>query len=127
MKLRNDECQDLENARLEHCPECKSVEMKNNMYFCKGQPVRVYVQCSGCGEFVARYTLRAYTSDKTYESLLQRMRFSKLASGKRTLQIVEGFGEDIATEFQHVLELVKTEEDQRSIEEIIAQDYLDEE
>lgn len=115
-----------EGARVEHCPACGSVDVKNNLYFCKGQPVKVYVQCSDCGEFVARYTLRAYTSNKTYESLLQRMRFSKLTSGKRTLQIVEGFGEDIATEYQHVLELVKTGEDQRRIEDIIAEDYLDE-
>ena len=125
--MSNGSSEGQEGARVEHCPACGSVDVRNNLYFCKGQPVKVYVQCSGCGEFVARYTLRAYTSDKTYESLLQRMRFSKLASGKRTLQIVEGFGEDIATEFQHVLGLVKTEEDQRSIEEIIAQDYLDEE
>ena len=114
-----------EGARLEHCPGCGSVDMRNNMYFCKGQPVRVYVQCASCGEFVARYTLRAYTSNKTYESLLRRMRSAKLTSGKRTLRIVEGFGEDVATEYKHVLDLVTTQEDQRRIEDIIAEDFPD--
>jgi len=114
-----------EGARLEHCPGCGSVDMRNNMYFCKGQPVRVYVQCADCGEFVARYSLRAYTSNKTYESLLRRMRSAKLMSGKRTLRIVEGFGEDVASEYNHVLDLVKTREDQRVIEDIIAEDYPD--
>lgn len=115
-----------EGARLEHCPACGSVDMRNNMYFCKGQPVKVYVQCAGCGEFVARYTLRAYTSNKTYESLLRRMRSAKLTSGKRTLRIVEGFRDDVAAEYEHVLDLVKTQEDQRRIEDIIAEDFLDE-
>jgi hypothetical protein len=124
-KVSDENCGGQEGARLEHCPGCGSVDMRNHMYFCKGQPVRVYVQCSGCGEFVARYTLRAYTSNKTYESLLRRMRFAKLTSGKRTLRIVEGFGEDVAAEFQHVKDLVKTSEDQRKVEDIIAEDYLD--
>jgi hypothetical protein len=122
----SDECNGgQERARLEHCPGCGSVDLRNNMYFCKGQPVRVYVQCSSCGEFVARYTLRAYTSNKTYESLLRRMRSAKLTSGKRTMRIVEGFGEDVATEYKHVLDLVKIREDQRKIEDIMAEDYLD--
>jgi hypothetical protein len=123
--LRQDECEGQERARLEHCPDCGSTEMRNNVYFCKGQPMRIYVQCAGCGQFVARYTLRGYTSNKTYESLLGRMRFTKLTSGKRTLHIIEGFGEDVATEYGHVLEMVKTQEDRRRIEDIIAEEYPD--
>ena len=123
--MRQDECEGQERARLEHCPDCGSTEMRNNVYFCKGQPMRIYVQCAGCGQFVARYTLRGYTSNKTYESLLGRMRFTKLTSGKRTLHIIEGFGEDVATEYGHVLEMVKTQEDRRRIEDIIAEEYPD--
>lgn len=123
--MRQDECEGQERARLEHCPDCGSTEMRNNVYFCKGQPMRIYVQCAGCGEFVARYTLGGYTSNKTYESLLGRMRFTRLTSGKRTLHIVEGFGEDVATEYGRVLDLVKTQEDRRRIEDIIADEYPD--
>jgi hypothetical protein len=123
--LERDECEGQERARLEHCPECGSVEMRNNLYFCRGQRLRVYVQCVKCGEFVARYTLRGYTSNKTYESLLRRLRDTRLTSGKRTLHIVEGFGENIAEEYERVLDLVRTRQDSRRIEEIIEDDYPD--
>lgn len=121
--MDRDDCQGRERARLEHCPECGSVEMQNNLYFCRGQRLRVYVQCARCGEFVARYTLRGYTSNKTYESLLSRLRDTRLTSGKRTLRLVEGFGESIEEEYKRVLDLIKTAEDKRRIEEIIEEDY----
>lgn len=114
-----------ESARLEHCMKCGSTEVKNHVYFCKGQRVRVYMQCARCGEYVARYTLFAYTSDEPYESLLRKMRFAPLVSGKRTFRIVEAFGRDVQNEYEHVRELVRTREDQRRIEEIIEEDYPD--
>jgi hypothetical protein len=117
------ECEREEFARLERCSECGSTEIRNNVYFCKGNPIKVYLQCSSCGGFVARYTLKGYTSDKTYESLLGRMRFAKLTSGKRTLHIVDAFREHVAREYEHVLGLIKTEEDQRPVEEIIEEEY----
>jgi len=43
----------------------------------------------------------------------------RLNSGKRTLDMVEGFGEDVKGEFEHVLDLIRTGEDERKIEEII--------
>lgn len=112
-----------ETARLEHCLRCGSTSMKNNMYFCRGQSIHVYVQCTSCGEFVARYTLRGYTSDTMYESLLERLRYTQLASGRRTMRIVEEFGSEVADEYRHVLELIHTAEDERRIEEIIADDF----
>ena len=121
--VERDDCQGRERARLEHCPECGSVDMRNNLYFCRGQRLRVYVQCASCGSFVARYILRGYTSNKTYESLLGRMRDTRLTSGKRTMHLVEGFGARIEEEYKRVLDLVKTDEDQRRIEEIIEDDY----
>jgi hypothetical protein len=123
--LDKDDCEGQERARLEHCPECGSVDMRNNLYFCRGQRLRVYVQCASCGGFVARYTLRGYTSNKTYESLLRRLRDARLTSGKRTLRIVEGFGESVAAEYERALNLVKTRQDKRRIEEIIEDDYPD--
>ncbi|MFC1799656.1 hypothetical protein ACFL2Z_01935 [Candidatus Eisenbacteria bacterium] len=123
--MDKDDCQGQDRARLEHCPECDSVEMRNNLYFCPGQRVRVYVQCASCGEFVARYTLKGYTSNKSYESVLSRLRDTRLSSGKRTLRIVEGFEDSVAEEYSHVLDLVKTREDDRRIEEIIESEYPD--
>ena len=108
-----------ESARLEHCPECGAVETRNNVYFRRGKKIRIYIECAKCGEFVSRYTLSGYTSDKSYESILARMRTIRLNSGKRTLDMVEGFGDDVRGEFEHVLALIKTQEDERKIEEII--------
>jgi hypothetical protein len=97
--------------------------MRNNLYFCPGQRVRVYVQCVSCDAFVARYTLRGYTSNKSYESVLSRLRETRLTSGKRTLRIVEGFEDSVAEEYERVLDLVETRQDKRRIEEIIESDF----
>ena len=114
--------QGFESARTERCPACGCTSTKNNMYFCRGEKIRVYVECGGCGEFVARYTLSGYTSDKTYESLLHRMRFTKFTSGKRAMRMVEGFGEEVSSEFRYVIDMIKKDEDERKIEEIIEED-----
>ncbi len=111
-----------ESARLEHCPKCGAVETKNNVYLRRGKKVRIYIECAKCGEFVSRYTLSGYTSDKSYESILEKMRTVRLNSGKRTLAMVDGFGDDVRGEFEHVLDLIRTHEDERKIEEIIADD-----
>lgn len=116
-------CSENESARLEHCMKCGSTEVRNNLYFCRGQRVRVYVQCQKCGEYVARYTLGGYTSDEPYESLLEKLRFTRLTSGKRTLSMVEEFGKEIEEEFKHVVELIRTNEDQRRVEEILEEDF----
>jgi hypothetical protein len=99
--------------------------MKNNVYFCRGQSIRVYVQCASCGEFVARYTLRGYTSDTMYESLLERLRYTRLTSGRRAMRIIEEFGAEVTDEYGHVLELIRNAEDERRIEEIIADELQD--
>ena len=114
-----------ESARLEHCMKCGSTEVRNNLFFYRGRRVRVYVQCLKCGEYVARYTLSGYTSDEPYESLLQKLRFTRLSSGKRALSMIEEFGDDIEEEFERVVELIRTNEDQRRIEEIIEEDFPD--
>lgn len=114
-----------ESARLEHCPECGGVETRNYVYFKRGDRIRVYNECARCGRFVSRYTLCGYTSDKSYESLLERMRHTRLTSGKRTMKIVEGAGEDVRLEFDRVRELVREDEDERKIEQIIQEDFED--
>ena len=112
-----------ESARLEHCPKCGAVETRNNVYFRRGKKVRIYIECAKCGEFVSRYTLSGYTSDKSYASILERMRTVRLNSGKRTRDMVEGFDADVRGEFEHVLELIRDHEDKRRIEEIIEEDF----
>ncbi|MCK4538302.1 MAG: hypothetical protein KAV42_05840 [Candidatus Krumholzibacteria bacterium] len=121
--MEKDRTTSSESARTEHCPNCDSTSTKNNMYFCKGEKIRVYIECAECGEFVARYTLSAYTSDKSYESLLRRLRFTRINSGKRAKNMVECFEDNVKTEFDHVLSLIKQNEDERMIENIIEEDF----
>ncbi len=112
-----------ETARLDHCMKCGATTVENNVYFCRGQRIRVYLKCAKCGSYVARYTLSGYTSDEPYESLLHEMRISRLTSGKSALHMVEEFGEDVQKEFEHVLELIASQEDQRRMEKIIEEDF----
>lgn len=112
-----------ETARLEHCEHCGSTQMRNNMYFCKGEKIKVYVECAKCGEYVTRYTLSGYTSNKTYESLLRKLRFQRINSGKRTMETVQTFGKEVEEEYGHVRELIRIDEDSRIIEEIIEEDF----
>jgi hypothetical protein len=95
------------------------------MYFCKGKDVTVHIECADCGGFVARYTLSAYTSDKNYESLLKKLRRTRVKNGDRAMKMVEPYGEEVRQEFEHVLKMIKTEEDARLIEEIILNDLSD--
>jgi hypothetical protein len=115
-----------ETARIEHCEKCGSTATKNNIYFLKGEYVKVYVECADCGAFVARYTLRGYTSNKTYESLLRNLRSSRFNSGKRTMKAVELFGKDVEEQYQHVRDIIREDEDQRRMEEIIEEDFREE-
>jgi hypothetical protein len=112
-----------EAARQEHCEHCGTTEMRNNMYFCKGEKIKVYVECAKCGKYVTRYTLSGYTSNKTYESLLRKLRFQRINSGKRAKHTVETFGKEVEEEFRHVQELIRTRQDERRMEEIIEEDF----
>jgi hypothetical protein len=114
-----------ESARIEHCPHCQSVETKNYVYFKRGEKIKVYNECARCGRFVSRYTVTGYTSDKTYESLILRMREWDPAGGRHTLGIVEAFDEDVQREYEHVRGMISKMEDPRKIEEIIGEDYSD--
>ena len=120
--MKDDSFKGPESARLEHC-RCGSTVVRNNVYLEKGKRMKVYVECARCGGFVTRYTLLRYTSDEPYESLLRKLRFTRLNSGKRTLRLVETLGGDIEEEYTHVLELIRTSEDTRRMEEIMEDDY----
>jgi len=112
-----------ETARLDHCMNCGSTSVRNYVYFQQGGRVRVYLECTECGSYVARYTLFGYTSDEPYDELLQIMRSAGFTSGRRAQKMVEAFDEDVQQEFEHVRDLVRREEDQRRMEKIIEEDY----
>ncbi len=107
-------------VRLEHCPKCGSTDCENIFAICPGSPIRVYVRCKKCGSFVARYTISRYTSDKPYESLLRTIR-SPRTSGRQVAEELEAFTHEVEADFKRVLRLLEEGEDERKIEEIIAQ------
>ena len=110
----------METARTEHCPECHDTRMCNRFHFVQGRRPRVYVQCSSCGAFVARYTLERYTSNKPYESLLDTLRTHHGESAHHVMRQLEAFGQEVAEGFQRVREMISCQEDPRKIEQIIA-------
>ncbi|MCK4420898.1 hypothetical protein KAW18_15640 [candidate division WOR-3 bacterium] len=109
----------MDSAKRERCSHCGSIELINNIYVKEGEPVRVYVQCSKCGEFVARYTVDYYTSDKKYESLLRFVSTHCFDSGRNVCKRVESFDEGIKKEFERCKKLIKDKEEEKNIEEII--------
>jgi hypothetical protein len=109
----------VESVRVEHCRKCESTNLTNLVYVHTGDPVRVYVQCSDCGAFVARYVLSRYTSDQTYECLLRTLRRYAYASGKRALQEVEECGTTVQAEFERVKKLAREQPDSRPVVELI--------
>ncbi|MBN2380845.1 hypothetical protein JXM67_13690 [candidate division WOR-3 bacterium] len=88
------------SVRVEHCPKCHSRKTENLVRVQTGKPVRVYVRCTDCGTFVARYTLERYTSDKTYESLLDYLRkHGHSISSRFRAHEVEGFSKEVEKEY----------------------------
>jgi len=107
------------SAKRERCPHCGSIELINNIFIKEGEPIKVYVQCFKCKEFVARYTIDSYTSNKRYESLLKYVSKSHSASGRSMSKKLVSFDEGILEEFEHCKKLIKEKEEEKKIEEII--------
>ena len=111
-----------ERARMEHCLKCNSTSMKNNMYFQRGRDIKVYVRCADCGEYVASYVISEYATECNYESYLRSLRFKRMSSGKRVLRKIRDFAGNVREEYEHVLELIRTQEDDHLIPDIIEEE-----
>ena len=108
------------SSRLEHCPSCESVNMKNYVHIETGKDTEVFVECADCGAFVARYGLKHYTSDDAYASYIRLMHTRRMASGTATSKAIDHFREELLKNYRKVKEEVSTREDPRSIDEIIS-------
>ena len=93
-------------SKLEHCPDCGKTEMKNFVHVTPGKDVEVFVECASCGGFVARYTLKIYTSDKPYESYLRLLHRRPMASGSATKNALSLFKERLMKNYRKVKETV---------------------
>jgi len=110
----------MEHIKREKCPICGCTKLINNVLITEKEEVKVYVECSNCGSFVSRYTLKRYTSNKPYESLLNYYSKRQQDSGRVILKNLEAFSKEIETEFKKVRETIKSREETKKIEEIIA-------
>ncbi|HDS09546.1 MAG TPA: hypothetical protein ENN73_04900 [Firmicutes bacterium] len=105
--------------RREHCPKCHETNMENILLFRAHEPVRVYVRCTNCKSFTARYTLERYLSDKTYQSYLENLLPVRL-SGKKVNEELEFLSEEVKNEFETITNALESaEEKDRKIEELI--------
>lgn len=111
----------MEKIKRERCPKCGSTELENIFQVKQGEPVRVFVRCSKCKSFVARYTLKCYTTNKTYESYIENYK-GESESGQKTLKEIEFLSQDIKEEFERLNKLLETAEEKRKIEDIIIED-----
>jgi hypothetical protein len=117
----------METVRIEHCPKCEHVEMKNMVYVNPPKDIKVYVQCAHCGEYVCRYTLKRYTSEETFESLLKLLTEKEhhIVSGREQKSRLAYHTTRVEEEYKRVLELAE-HEDKRRVEQIIEDEFGDE-
>jgi hypothetical protein len=109
----------VQRSKREHCPQCDSTAMHNYVHVVPGRDAEVFVECIDCGTFVARYTLRAYTSEDPYRSYLRLMRQRDMSSGAATRDAVEQFTTELWEDYQQVKKMVQADEEPRSIEELL--------
>ncbi len=115
----------MESAKAECCPRCNGTRMTNLVYVRTGHDTCVFVKCADCGSYVARYVLSRYTSDRTYESLLENLRGFAHGSGKRCLQEIEEFNTMVRAEFEHVQKIAAANPQDRRVEEMIRDAHED--
>lgn len=106
-------------SKREHCPDCDGVTMENHVLMRPGRDVAVFVACSACGAFVARYSLKAYTCDDPYRSFLRLMRQRRMASGSLARDTAESFREELMEEFRTAKEISAGREETRDLEELM--------
>ncbi|MCP4545980.1 MAG: hypothetical protein GY835_05880 [bacterium] len=106
-------------SKREHCKNCNSTKMQNFILMEPGEDLRVFVECSECQEFVARYTLKFYTCEDPYRSFLRRMRHQRMSSGPAAAKASKAFSETLWEKFGKAKELAAAHEENRELEDIL--------
>lgn len=118
----------METVRIEHCLKCGGTEMRNLVYVNPPKDIKVYVQCAHCREYVCRYTLKRYTSEETFESLLKLLteREHHIISGREQKSRLAYHTTQVEEEYKKVLKMAE-HGDQRRVEQIIEEEFGDDE
>ncbi len=111
----------METAKAECCPRCGSTRVTNLVYVRSGHDTCVYVKCTECGSYVARYVLSRYTSEMNYESILANLRGFAHRSGKRCLEEIEEFSAMVQAEFDRVQKIALEHPQDKRVEQIICE------
>ena len=98
---------------------CQSSNMKNIVVVEDGEPVKVFVECGNCGEYVCMYVLRRYTSDQSFEGLLNILRGQIRTDRRGRSSEIAYFSETLKRQFDDALKAAKSSSEKRRVEQII--------
>ena len=116
-----------EIVRIMRCPGCDSADLRNLVDIVKGRHMRIYVECAKCHAFVSRFSVRNYTSSRTYESALKGLSEgrSHTTSGRELMGKIEGFTQNVVEEFRRVRKMADAGGDTRRLYEIVEEEKND--
>jgi len=92
----------------QRCQNCRSLDVRNILVRRQGDPVTVYVRCSGCGELVARYRLSDYYHHgKGAESFFRSIGADAGDSGRASLDSFNRAQEESLQGYREALESLR--------------------
>jgi len=106
-------------TKREHCPKCDATRMENIVHMRPGRRVEVFVECAECGQFVASYTLSAYTCSDPFRSFLRLMRRRRRSSGGAVSREAAEFEKSILAHYREAKEAVAAKEESRDVEDLL--------
>ena len=112
-----------ERIRFDHCPACGETEVRNILRRAPLRSLEVFVECTHCDRFVAKYEVHRYTSNKSYEDILGRLSLRQGGESARgIIRTLVGFDRRVAQEFELCRQMVRKKGDPKKIEEILSEE-----
>lgn len=109
----------MKTAKYDRCMKCGSNNMHNIVVVEDGEPVRVFVECVDCKSYVCMYILRRYTSDESYEGLLNILKGQIRTDRRGRASEIAYFSETVKKSFEEARQLAKEGQEKRRVEQII--------
>lgn len=96
--------------RHQTCLACHATTLENIIVRDAGKTESIYVRCTNCQEFVARYILKDYYHHgRTLDSLLQTTASNSADSGREILSTIKEREETAVAQFAKVLDALDEE------------------
>jgi hypothetical protein len=116
----------MKTAKYDHCMKCDSINVRNIVVIEDGEPIKVFVECNDCGSYVCMYILRRYTSDESYEGLLNILKGQIRTDRRGRSNEISYFSENVKKEFEEARTLAKDGHERRRVEQIIQETEVEE-